>query len=248
MAKRKCLNAGCVYNDEDVCLYNKQIGIDNHGCCDKYKKGVIYYLAAVGNAMGESNIIPIPNLTDEVRIGIYMMMRIYGLLSVEWGHGYWVGVGLVKEEGGKHLTFEEAMFSEGFNSGEYEKINEEILTDSLPKVRHIESEEEIDYKSYGFLSPNGDFTPGEWGTHEELAFNIVDKLGLEDERCEKHIHLCRDFLINEKGYVLIHDPSNQGYIVTHGDKPLTKKQKDFLYGYFLDMGDKFNAEKYFEED
>ena len=56
--------------------------------------------------------------------------------------------------------------------------------------------------------------------------------------------LYRDFLIYEKGYVLIHNPSLIGnYKVTYA-KDLTKKQKDFLYGYFVDMGDIFKAEIY----
>ena len=56
--------------------------------------------------------------------------------------------------------------------------------------------------------------------------------------------LYRDFLIYEKGYALIHNPSLIGnYKVTY-TKDLTKKQKDFLYGYFIDMGDKLKAENF----
>lgn len=54
----------------------------------------------------------------------------------------------------------------------------------------------------------------------------------------------RDFLSNVKGYCLIHNPTaDGGYLVSY-IKPLIKKQKDFLYGYFSDMGDRFKAEQY----
>lgn len=59
--------------------------------------------------------------------------------------------------------------------------------------------------------------------------------------------LYRDFLAAEKGYCLIHNPAGiGGYIVTH-TKDLTKTQKDFLYGYFIDMGDRFKAEQFLKE-
>ena len=37
-----------------------------------------------------------------------------------------------------------------------------------------------------------------------------------------------------------------GYIVTNM-KSLTKRQKEFLYGYFMDMGDRFKAEQFIKE-
>lgn len=47
---------------------------------------------------------------------------------------------------------------------------------------------------------------------------------------------------------LIHNPSGYtGYIVTNM-KNLTKQQKEFLYGYFMDMGDRFKAEQFVDFD
>ena len=60
-------------------------------------------------------------------------------------------------------------------------------------------------------------------------------------------HLMRDFLSEVKGYCLIHNPTGcGGYIVTNM-KSLTKRQKEFLYGYFMDMGDRFKAEQFIKE-
>lgn len=59
--------------------------------------------------------------------------------------------------------------------------------------------------------------------------------------------LYRDFLIHEKGYCLIHNPSsNGGYIVTN-HKKLTKAQNEFLFGYFMDLGYALKAERFIEK-
>lgn len=62
------------------------------------------------------------------------------------------------------------------------------------------------------------------------------------------IRMNPDFLSEVKGYCLIHNPSGYtGYIVTNM-KNLTKQQKEFLYGYFMDMGDRFKAEQFVDFD
>ena len=59
--------------------------------------------------------------------------------------------------------------------------------------------------------------------------------------------LYRDFLIEVKSYVLILNPSNSGgYVVSHGDR-LTKAQREFLYDYFIKIGDRWKADQYLEE-
>ena len=71
---------------------------------------------------------------------------------------------------------------------------------------------------------------------------------LGENRGNEINHLMRDFLSEVKGYCLIHNPSGYtGYIVTNM-KNLTKQQKEFLYGYFMDMGDRFKAEQFVDFD
>lgn len=91
--------------------------------------------------------------------------------------------------------------------------------------------------------------------NEESAEEICEKKGFETEyrawRKEKlgteEMRLYRDFLAEVKGYCLIHNPSGTGgYIVTN-IKELTKKQREFLFDYFMDMGDRFKAEQFWEE-
>lgn len=105
-------------------------------------------------------------------------------------------------------------------------------------------------------------SPKEWEywmykccTDEESAEMICERKGFVDEywkwvkeNGDNEIgHLMRDFLSEVKGYCLIHNPTGcGGYIVTNM-KSLTKRQKEFLYGYFMDMGDRFKAEQFIKE-
>lgn len=91
--------------------------------------------------------------------------------------------------------------------------------------------------------------------YEESAEMICERKGFVDEywkwvkeNGDNEIgHLMRDFLSEVKGYCLIHNPTGcGGYIVTNM-KSLTKRQKEFLYGYFMDMGDRFKAEQFIKE-
>lgn len=110
-------------------------------------------------------------------------------------------------------------------------------------------------QNYGWLSPIGEFIPSPWNKHEEYAEKICEENRWDQEFWEwfdeEHSVVCitsrlmRDFLVHKKGYCLIHDPTGVGYIVTH-QKPLTKKQREFLYDYFVAAGDKIRAREYLE--
>lgn len=97
---------------------------------------------------------------------------------------------------------------------------------------------------YGWLSPTGDFYPGEWGTHEEWAINYLD----ENYPFNKHAdlywldtndgtkrHICGgDVLIYKLGWCLIDNPyQGEGNPRYNTVKGLTKDQKEFLYDYFI---------------
>ena len=114
----------------------------------------------------------------------------------------------------------------------------------------------MDDLDYGWLAPDGTFTESPWGTHEESAMQIIDdknhRWGHEysawidgwkaKDPCTEH-YMCRDFLVEEKGYCLIDSPHLCGICVTY-EKPLTKKQREFLYEYFYDKGDRAQADAY----
>ena len=87
------------------------------------------------------------------------------------------------------------------------------------------------------------------GDHEKVAREIISnnpsfKEEFQLYRKEHIVPLARDFLAEVKGYCLIHNPTGSGgYLVSHV-KRLTKSQKEFLYEYFISMGDRFKAEHY----
>ena len=86
----------------------------------------------------------------------------------------------------------------------------------------------------GWLSPLGDFYETDWGKHGEEAECILQKIGLN----------AGDYL-SGRGYLLLHNPSRKKLMITHLC-PLSDKQRDFLYGYFYDLGEKAEAEKYLD--
>lgn len=97
----------------------------------------------------------------------------------------------------------------------------------------------------------GEFTEGDFAEHEEAAERIIEKSGFGDEYEDWLMSndegvICRDFLSEVNGYCLIHNPAGYGGYIVSNVKPLTKKQKEFLYGYFMDIGDKFKADQYMD--
>lgn len=131
-----------------------------------------------------------------------------------------------------------------------------ILLSHLQQEQDAAGQQDKEEKEFGWLSPTGVFTESPFGTHEESAEQICEEKGFTEEywnwvkenRDNEINHLMRDFLSEVKGYCLIHNPSGYtGYIVTNM-KNLTKQQKEFLYGYFMDMGDRFKAEQFVDFD
>lgn len=95
-------------------------------------------------------------------------------------------------------------------------------------------------RQLGWLSPTGEFIQSDWGEHEETAENIVSDNDWTDEYAEwcktSKMYECRDYLVYERGYVLINDPElSKKYQLTYNDR-LTKFQKDFLYEILIDNG------------
>ena len=135
------------------------------------------------------------------------------------------------------------------NTEKLMKHIEDFNNGILPNQNREEEKPKKTSQPFGWLSPTGDFTEGDFGEHEAVAREIIKQKGFRDEYYKSYGHdmTQRDFLSDIKGYALIHNPSGfGGYIVSH-TKPLTKKQKEFLYGYFMDLGDKWKAERYLED-
>lgn len=135
------------------------------------------------------------------------------------------------------------------NHEEFDKLFCDLQNGILPGVTHEKPKK--DSQPFGWLSPAGKFTEGDFAEHEEVAERIIEKSGFGEEYENWLMDngegvTCRDFLANVKGYCLIHNPSGYGGYIVSNSKPLTKKQKEFLYGYFIDIGDKFKADQYID--
>lgn len=204
--------------------------------------------------LAEKNFIDMVEIirNPEIKIGLFYVMECFnlGFAEMEWGTCRMV---MLKDgKDGKPLNYEEITSREIDTDKlrkHMENLNNGILpgTDKKPK--------EVEEKEFGWLSPTGEFTESLFGEHEESAEEICEKKGFETEyrawRKENlgtgEMRLYRDFLAQVKGYCLIHNPSGTGgYIVTN-IKELTKKQREFLFDYFMDMGDRFKAEQFWEE-
>ena len=127
------------------------------------------------------------------------------------------------------------------------KIVQELEDGHLANMAANRPQPKKGSQPYGWLSPTGTFTEGDFGEHDATARKIIRKNGFWEEfrrwRSDRQ-STCRDFLSEVKGYCLIHNPSGGGGYVVAYVKPLTRKQRDFLYGYFMEIGDWFKAEQY----
>ena len=255
----KCTNGECKFNNHDGKCTKSTIELGYNGC-KSFEKNMFYYIYLVWDELDKTNMILPFRLTPDLRIGLYYVMELYGLQfkSNTWGNDSFITLHKDGVKDGAALNYEDItsidMDMEKFRY-HLEKFNQGILPpydEDKKESKEIETiEPKVDSQPFGWLSPTGEFTESDWGTHEEAAQEIIKEKLFEDEYekwiSETDFRLYRDFLIYEKGYVLIHNPSLFGaYKVTYV-KDLNKKKKDFLYGYFYDMGDKWNAEKYFND-
>lgn len=245
---RKCKHIGV----GDKCNVPRKVKISASGRCEAFEKGVMYYIDLVYDALENTNMILPQSLTMDMKIGLYYVMEIFHLGFSERDAGPILGrfFTLQEKEGGHALTTAEIVHLP-LDMEALEKICLDFNKGILPGP-DMEDQEQPKKTSqpFGWLSPTGEFTEGDWGEHEQVAFDIIEKKGLMEDWNNNHpqYYCARDFLSGAKGYVLIHNPTGfGGYIVSH-EKPLTKKQKDFLYGYFIDMGDSLIANKYAEGD
>ena len=216
-------------------------------------KTFTWYIQNALKKLEHSNMITPFDCDYDVKLGLYYIMKIYNLSFVHCVHGGWEWIMIVKnkETDDKGLHASEILALPA-NMEEYKKLKAEFESGNLPgDAKKYKPNKES--QPFGFLSPGGDFFIGDWGTHFELAETIIDNKDFKKEYAEwesaDRTNISpSDFLCLVKGYVLIHNPSNDGgYVVTH-KKPLTKKQREFLYNYFADIGNYGRASMYLNDD
>ena len=98
---------------------------------------------------------------------------------------------------------------------------------------------------YGWLAPDGTFYPVEFANHQRWARKKLMELGAI-EKHELNTGSYGDKLV-EMGWALLHNPGMGTAFVTSSDaKPLTKKQKDFLFDYYTKRNKHRKAEEYLD--
>lgn len=245
-----CKNRGCKHKgDNDRCMIVRKLKIGPSGRCESFEKGLMYYIDLVYDALDGTNMILPHDLTMDMRIGLYYVMKIFHLGFSECDAGPVLGRFFALKQGeGKTGLKTDEIVKLPLDHDALVEIVKDFNNGILPGPDMEEREQEPPKKEsqpFGWLSPTGEFTEGDWGEHEAVAYDIIKAKGFKEEfRRGGYDDTSRDFLARVKGYALIHNPAGiGGYIVSH-EKPLTKKQKDFLYGYFIDMGDSLMANRY----
>ena len=246
-----CKNRKCKHHDRNKCTIVRKVKIGASGKCECFEKGFCYYTDLVFDALDNTNMILPQSMTNDMRIGLYYVMKLFhlGFSEVNFGPVLGRAFMLKRKEDKTGLKTSEIVqlpidhdvclaLMTDFAKGILPGPGMEDKQQDPPKRKS---------QPFGWLSPTGEFTEGDFGDHEKVAYDIITAQGLRDEWLKNQFaDTARDFL-GRRGYVLIHNPTGLGgYIVSH-EKPLTKKQRDFLYGYFADMGDTLMANKYMED-
>lgn len=233
--------AGCIYDH----LSSLNTEKDREAYLDSINKK--YTAKKVADLFKSTNAIDMTTLKvngitnkDLVAFQEYYNVRLH---ESGWGTWRWLGVHDLQ---GNNLSLDEIHEKLGINTNEEKTI-------SAPS----EEEEKMQkYDNFGYVAPDGTFLPSDFGTHEKKALAIIKAGGfgasfINWKRTSAGASgLARDFLINEKGYCLIHNPSmDGGYIVSQSpSKNLTKAQRETLYDYFTENGDSYLANAMFSQE
>lgn len=245
----KCEDFRCKQYRRGVCGFSGSVSIGAGGKCSSFEKGILYYFNLVWNSLKRKNYIDALELDRELRIGLYYVMTVFhlGFSEMEWGTCRMLM--LKNGEDGPALKYDDIV-ALPVDEEALRRLSDDFDAGKLPGTDIEKKAPPKSSQPFGWLAPGGQFTDGDLGEHEEAARAIIERSGFLDEFHEgsqRNGWTCRDFLSEVKGYCLIHNPTGSGgYIVSHR-KPLTKRQREFLYGYFMDLGDRFKAEQFVEE-
>lgn len=172
------------------------------------------------------------------------------LFNIEYGadsHGSWEWLYFLKD--GKRLDHDELLAMVAtYRDEDFEDKDESNEESNTSESKEEDEEEKI--QDYGWLSPSGEYVESGFGTHEESAINIIKDKGWKaeyDALYEKQFMLARDFLVNNKGYALLHNPFVLGPTKVEEPTRLTKAQKEFLFDYFVNEHEEGRANYYIQE-
>lgn len=125
---------------------------------------------------------------------------------------------------------------------------ESFLAQKARELEAVESGGEAP-EDYGWLDPQGNFYPVEWGMHAQWANDWLEEHHMlyrdrpdiyvkkNADSSIEHVLSSGDVLVYSLGWVLLDNPW-QGIARATSDpsRELTKAQKEFLYGYYVERG------------
>lgn len=90
---------------------------------------------------------------------------------------------------------------------------------------------------YCFISPDGELFPVDWGEHNEWAQNYIKRHGMSmDDDGFARDYYAVDYLVHDRGWLLLHSPGHGRPKLTKSNKPMTKAQRETLYDYYMNAG------------
>ena len=113
-------------------------------------------------------------------------------------------------------------------------------------IERLTDDEAEEREPYGFIAPDGEFHRVDWGEHGEWAQKYIEESGLLVDAENSRYSYSTDYLIHEKGWLLLHSPSRGKPKLTAGDKPMTKAQRETLYGYYIKAGREQEANELYD--
>lgn len=212
------------------------------------EKEVEYRLNKIKDAMKNSNMlfpmdIALLKITPS---DIQLYADRYGLLynRVQWANDSWIQFYTQQGELCSH---------------EYLRSMGALNQKSEPEYQSEDSTEnetaDCDFEHWGWLAPDGKYTRARFGDHEKVALEILNEKDWYQDYYQKEcmsatcdVYLANDYLVNEKGYALLHNPYGYGNTLLSAPKRLTKAQKEFLYDYFMHEGNTGMANSLYKDE
>lgn len=243
-----CSNSGCKHHRPgDTCSSSAKIG--TNAKCQSFEKGLTYYFGLTWSALHHKNFIDAVELTPDLKIGMYCVMKAYhlGSTTMEWGT---CRMYALKTNSDGPMLKTADILALPIDEQAVSTLEHDFESGRLLGMAENYPHREKAFQPFGWLSPTGTFTEGDFGQHEAAAESIIRKKGFWKEFCSWKTgpgSTCRDYLSRVKGYCLIHNPNGDGGYLVSASKQLTKKQRDFLYSYFMEIGDRIKAEQFISE-
>lgn len=142
---------------------------------------------------------------------------------------------------------------DSFGLIEEEKEKVEILRKKYPLYKYVDElitsgKLPFEICEYGFIDTNGKYIPVGWCEHTEYASDWIQaNISIEELMKSAYRLHATDFIVYEKGWVLIDNPYQERGIVTLPPR-LTDKQQETLYDYYMYFGRTKDAVDLFKEE